>query len=117
MRYIAVPLLMLFLLVGQAWSHRHRQQQESGAAQQLAAPQQRGTEQAPLVIQLQQPTQTQAKSENNAGERPKEGGDSWFFGWTLSDKIAAIASCAAALQFIALVATIMVMVRNGRRQL
>jgi hypothetical protein len=37
--------------------------------------------------------------------------------WTLSDKIAAIASIAAFLQFLALVATIGVMILNGRRQL
>jgi hypothetical protein len=38
-------------------------------------------------------------------------------GWSLSDRIAAIASAAGALQFGALVATVWVMVRSGRRQL
>jgi hypothetical protein len=40
-----------------------------------------------------------------------------FSDWTLSDKIAAITSVATALQFIALVITVGVMIRNGRRQL
>jgi hypothetical protein len=37
--------------------------------------------------------------------------------WALSDKIAAIASAVAFLQFLALIATIWVMIENGRRQL
>ncbi|VTZ28510.1 hypothetical protein MPC1_9370002 [Methylocella tundrae] len=37
--------------------------------------------------------------------------------WHLSDKIAAITTIAALLQFIALIFTLFVMVRNGRRQL
>jgi hypothetical protein len=41
----------------------------------------------------------------------------WFLGWTLSDKIAAIASAAAAFQFIGLIVTIWVTIVNGRRQL
>jgi hypothetical protein len=40
-----------------------------------------------------------------------------FSGWTLSDEIAAITSGAAGLQFIALILTVGVMIRNGRRQL
>jgi len=37
--------------------------------------------------------------------------------WELADKIAVIASVVAFLQFLALVATVWVMVRNGRRQI
>lgn len=37
--------------------------------------------------------------------------------WGLSDRIAAIASLSAFLQFIALVVTVWIMIRNGRRQL
>ncbi|MGJ4973054.1 MULTISPECIES: hypothetical protein [unclassified Bradyrhizobium] len=40
-----------------------------------------------------------------------------FSGWSLSDKIAAVASLVAFLQFCALIATIFYTVRNGRRQL
>jgi hypothetical protein len=41
----------------------------------------------------------------------------WLDGWSLSDKIAAIASFVAFLQFGALIATVLIMVFNGRRQL
>jgi hypothetical protein len=41
----------------------------------------------------------------------------WFDGWSLSDKIAVIASVVAFLQFLALIATIYVMRRTGQRQL
>jgi hypothetical protein len=43
----------------------------------------------------------------------------WLFtsGWGLSDKIAVIASAATLLQFVALLATVWVMIANGRRQL
>jgi hypothetical protein len=41
----------------------------------------------------------------------------WFDGWSLSDKIAVIASVVAFLQFLALMSTIRVMSRTGQRQL
>jgi hypothetical protein len=41
----------------------------------------------------------------------------WFDGWSLSDKIAVIASVVAFLQFIALIATVFVMRRTAQRQL
>jgi hypothetical protein len=41
----------------------------------------------------------------------------WFDGWSLSDKIAVIASVVAFLQFLALIATVYVMRRTGQRQL
>jgi hypothetical protein len=41
----------------------------------------------------------------------------WLEGWSLSDRIAVIASIVAFLQFLALVATVFMMVRTARRQL
>jgi hypothetical protein len=41
----------------------------------------------------------------------------WFDAWSLSDKIAVIASVVAFLQFIALIATVFVMRRTAKRQL
>jgi hypothetical protein len=41
----------------------------------------------------------------------------WFVGWSLSDKIAVIASVVAFLQFLALIATVAVMRRTAQRQL
>jgi hypothetical protein len=92
-------------------------QQETPRTQQQPAAQQQGADQTLLVIEIKQPAQAQNKSEANTPERPKERSQSWLASWGLSDKIAAIASTAAALQFGALVATIWVMVSNGRRQL
>lgn len=43
--------------------------------------------------------------------------DEWFDGWSLSDKIAAIVAAAAFIQAIALICTVGIMIRNGRRQL
>src|SRR5260370_29716710 len=71
---------------------------------------QHGIEQAPFVIQIQQAGQAQIKPEVNAKDAGRNKGE-----WTLSDKIAVAASTAAALQFFALLATVWVMVRNGRR--
>src|SRR5260370_40088018 len=41
----------------------------------------------------------------------------WFVGWTSSDKIAVIASVVGFLQFLALMATYQIMRRNTQRQL
>jgi hypothetical protein len=43
--------------------------------------------------------------------------EKWLEGWNLSDRIAAIASILALLQFLALVATVLVTIRSTRRQL
>jgi hypothetical protein len=43
--------------------------------------------------------------------------EKWFDGWSLSDKIAVIASAVAFLQFLALIATVFVMRRTAQRQL
>lgn len=43
--------------------------------------------------------------------------DTWFDGWTVSDKIAVIVAASAAIQAAALIVTLGIAVRNGRRQL
>jgi hypothetical protein len=95
----------------------HKPKQEAPAAQQQPAPEQRGTEQAPLVIKIENPNQAKDETSPDGTKRPNKGGDGWFADWSLSDRIAGIASAAAFLQFLALIATIWVMVTNGRRQL
>jgi hypothetical protein len=62
---------------------------------------------------LAQANQAQGKAdgyETNTPAKPNQG-------WSLADKIAVFASLAGFLQFLALVATIWIMIRNGRRQL
>jgi hypothetical protein len=74
---------------------------------------QRGSEASPLVIKLAQSEQTKNESAGDKSAAPKNPDQSW----SLSDKIALIASVSAFLQFVALVVTIWVMILNGRRQL
>jgi hypothetical protein len=57
--------------------------------------------------------QVQKESQPNSEKALNNQGSSW----SLSDKIAVIASAVAFLQFIALVWTVLVMILNGRRQL
>jgi hypothetical protein len=87
--------------------------QSSESTQQQAAPEQRGTASAPFVIQILPLEQTQkdAKPAANQGHKKR------FVSWSLSDEIAGIASVAAFLQFLALIITVWIMIRNGRRQL
>jgi hypothetical protein len=75
----------------------------------------RSTDQAFFIVKVQEKEQTNAETNIVSGQKGRGGG--LFVGWSLSDRIAGIASIAALLQFFALVATILVMVRNGRRQL
>jgi hypothetical protein len=91
--------------------------QNPQGAQQQPQPEQRGTDQAPFIVKIQQPEQAQAKSEAGSAQRPEQRGSGWLSGWTLSDQIAAIASLVAFFQFLALIGTVWVMVVNGRRQL
>jgi hypothetical protein len=95
--------------------------QDSQSTQQQPNANQRGTEQSPFIIQIQPAPQTQEKPSTGGEKGPEKRSDTWLFGWldgwNLSDKIAGIASVAAFLQFLALIATVWIMVRNGRRQL
>jgi hypothetical protein len=93
------------------------QQPGAPTAQQQPQPEQRGTERAPFIVKIEQPPQTQEKPDQNSEKRPDERGDGWLSGWGLSDRIAAVSIVVAALQFAALIATVWVMVLNGRRQL
>lgn len=55
----------------------------------------------------------EATSKNDTAEPSNQ----WFYGWTSSDKIAAVASLAALLQFIVLIITVSVMRGTASRQL
>lgn len=74
---------------------------------------QRGSEAAPFVIKVVEANQAQKEAGANQSVAPKNPDQSW----SMSDKIALIASVSAFLQFLALVVTIWVMILNGRRQL
>src|SRR6266849_7806907 len=87
--------------------------QKSKSTQQQPANEQRGSEQSPLVIKILSSEQTQKESRSDSEKRPSYPTNSW----SLSDKIAVIASIVAFLQFVALVCTIVVISRIGQRQL
>jgi hypothetical protein len=74
---------------------------------------QRGTETAPFVIKVVEADQAQKEAGTSHTAAPKKPNQSW----SLSDKIALIASSFAFLQFLTLVATIWIMMQNGQRQL
>jgi hypothetical protein len=93
------------------------QQPKPAAPQQQTAPEKRGTEQAPFVVKIQEADKTQEKLETTTPKSPKQGGESWFSGWSLSDKIAAVLAFVGFLQLVALVATVEVARRTATRQL
>jgi hypothetical protein len=81
-----------------------------------ANPEQRGTEQAPFIIRIA-PIQEIPKPA--ATERGEEREITWsgiFKEWGLSDKIAAIIGLVVFFQLLALLATVLVIFRNLRRQ-
>jgi hypothetical protein len=57
------------------------------------------------------------ETEGNADNHAQEAKIQWFEGWSLSDKIALGAVLAGIGQVIALVATVLVMIDNGRKQM
>jgi hypothetical protein len=115
--FAAFALAMWLLLQtsgnGSAKSRRPAPRQDSQSAQQAPHADQRGTEQFPFIIKVLPAAQAQEKSNADGAKGP----ENWNDTWGLSDKIAVIASIVGFLQFLALFATVWVMVRNGRRQL
>jgi hypothetical protein len=109
-RHIAAGLVVAVALIGESWA----QSPQSPSGQQQPRTEQRDTNEATIIIKIQQPEQTKEKI---AADTDHHMGDGWLASWTLADRIAGIASVAAFLQFLALIATIFIMVRNGRRQL
>jgi hypothetical protein len=111
MRLILAAILLLFFSL--AWGQSQEPpRQNAQSAKQNSNAEQRGTESAPFVIKIQ-PTQAQQETNTRNSNREEE----WFDGWGLSDKIAAVASIAAFLQFIALIATVGVMLWTATRQM
>jgi hypothetical protein len=113
MRKFAFAILLGCLIVFGNCSWGQSQKAKSKQSEQGSGPKNAGTEQSPFVIKILPTEQAQAKPDSNKEEAKEE----WFYGWGLSDQIAAIAGAAGLLQFFALIATVMIMVRNGRRQL
>jgi len=108
-------VFLSLLIAGPLWSQnppprpaqqaavRRPPNQKSEGTQQQADANQRGSEGSPFIIKILPSEQARNESPNKS--------------WSLSDKIAVIASIVAFLQFIALVWTVLVMILNGQRQL
>jgi len=110
---------VLGLFVPEAKSQPAPEQTPPSTEQQVN-PEQRGTEQAPFIIKITPPPETQEKSKPAATEKKEATESTWrglFKDWGLSDKIAAIASLVAFFQLLALLAVVLVMSRSSRRQL
>jgi len=109
---LALLLAMIGDSLGQSPPEHPRQ--NSNGAQQQTNTEQRDTDWAPpSVIKKLAAEKAQQKSTNDEQKGPEKPSDAW----TLSDKIAAIASIAALLQFVALVITIFVLMRTAKQQL
>ena len=91
--------------------------QQFPTSQQQAGPEQRGTEQAPFVVKIEQPSQAENKSTYPSDKGLSQGSNGLLSAWGLSDRIAAIAIFIGTLQFAALIATVCVMRRTAYRQL
>jgi hypothetical protein len=112
---LAIALMLFAVSSSDSWGQSARQpsKQESKSPQQNSTPDNRGTEQAPIVVKILPAEQTKEKPDDTKNKASEH----WFDGWSLSDKIAVVASIVAFLQFIALIATVYVMRRTAQRQL
>ncbi|MGH6789696.1 MAG: hypothetical protein ACRECC_08425 [Pseudolabrys sp.] len=108
-------LIFLALLVGTAVAQTEQSlsHPSSDTSTEKGKGQNFGAQDFPFILRIISGQQKQETVATGSGEQSKKMPDNW----NLSDKIAAIASIAALLQFIALIATFWIMVRNGRRQL
>jgi hypothetical protein len=115
LRCLSVTLTLVAAFASDSWgqSQRQPQRQDTQGTQQNPGADNRGTEQTPFIVKILPTEQTNEKAESAKAEGPKNRLD----GWSLSDKIAVIASVVAFLQFLALMATVHIMRRTGKRQL
>jgi hypothetical protein len=84
-------------------------------SKQKAAPEQQAPAPAPSIVKIPERKDAQKEAKPNSTQAPNEPAEAK--GWSLSDKIAAIASVVALLQFGALIWTIGVMRSSAQRQL
>lgn len=111
MRRLALSVALLLALTSASSSKIPAIPEGPSTQEQPAAEQ--GAEHAPLGTKVKSPNQAQTET-GAAGEHRKNQGNN---SWGLSDKIAAVAIIVGFLQFVALVATVIVMIGNGRREL
>jgi len=88
-------------------------EEKPASDKQRPNPEQRGTQETPFFVQILPTPQANEKPANDTTQQPNKATPHW----TASDSIAGIAAIAGILQAIALVITIVVLVRTARRQL
>jgi hypothetical protein len=93
-------------------SHRPYNQ-ASESTQHYSQDNQCGSEQLPFVIKIQSANNSESQTEANRSERT----DKRVNNWTLSDKIAMASGIALFAQYVALIITTVILIRNGHRQL
>jgi len=114
LKWLAIIPVVLIGTSPLAHPVRHHEVSNATSAAHGSNDEYRGTEEAPLVVKVEQSTtNTETKSASPTTVKPKQ----WLDGWNLSDKIAAIIGFVGFLQFLALASTIIVMMDNGRKQL
>jgi hypothetical protein len=116
-----VVFLAAWFLIGwglEEWRASQRQppRQNPSGAQQRPNTDQRNTQHTP-VIKIPSSQHTEDKTGANQQQSQEEWNNTWLIGWTLSDRIAAIAIIVGFLQFVALAWTVIIMMRTARRQL
>jgi hypothetical protein len=123
-RSALLALAFCLALLGDSWGQSQQpppskeklnqpQQTEPHATQQLPAIDQRGTEQAPLIVKALPSPQANEKAAEAATKQPEKPTSDW----SVNDVIASFAAFFALIQAVALSVTIIVLVRTSQRQL
>jgi hypothetical protein len=106
-----IVLVLTLALAGNLAQSKQPPRQNTEPTKEQNKSEDRGTEQSPFVIKiLPAPDADETK-------KAQQRDNGWLSGWSLSDKIAAVVIIVGFLQFVALIATWLVMMRTARRQL
>src|SRR5260370_34589796 len=111
---LLAAMTLLAALAPDSWGQSQEPpRQDSQATKQQPKEENQSTAQPSAIVKESTTEQTERKSERDNRERIEK----WFDGWSLSDKIAGIATVVAFLQFAALFLTLRIMRRTAQRQL
>jgi hypothetical protein len=111
---LVVALALLAAFASDSWGQSQEPPRQDGnPAQHDVRPEDQKTQNSPPAVKQTAPEQTKEKAESTESK----GNYNWLDRWSLSDKIAVIASVVAFLQFLALISTVYVMRRTAQRQL
>src|ERR1035437_1228624 len=114
-RCLVAALMFLAAFASDSWgqSQQPPPRQTTDSSQKQPGGEKDATAQSSAVTEIKSHEQAQEKPKTNNDEGNSKRSETW----SLSDKIAVIASLVAFLQFLALIATVLVVRRTGQRQL